>query len=104
MLKSARSKNAQNPALGECKTLALKWSYSYRDIRSGVSTAPITRSAAVEAARAGHYRWYICGLLFFATTINYIDRQVIGVLAPELQNVIGWNELQYGWIITTFQA
>ena len=54
--------------------------------------------------RVGHYRWYICGLLFFATTINYVDRQVIGVLAPELQKVIGWNEIQYGWIVSSFQA
>jgi ACS family hexuronate transporter-like MFS transporter len=66
--------------------------------------ATITRPSTVEAVRTGHYRWYICGLLFFATTINYIDRQVIGVLAPELQRIIGWNEIQYGWIITSFQA
>src|SRR4029453_17154516 len=50
------------------------------------------------------YPWYIFSLLFFATTINYVDRQVIGVLAPELQRIIGWNELQYGWIVTSFQA
>jgi ACS family hexuronate transporter-like MFS transporter len=66
--------------------------------------ATITRPDTVVAARTGHYRWYICSLLFFATTINYIDRQVIGVLAPELQRIIGWNEIQYGWIITSFQA
>src|SRR5215470_620538 len=66
--------------------------------------ATITRTTPLEAVRTGHYRWYICGLLFFATTINYIDRQVIGVLAPELQRSIGWNEIQYGWIITSFQA
>jgi ACS family hexuronate transporter-like MFS transporter len=50
------------------------------------------------------YRWRICALLFFATTINYIDRQVLGVLAPYLQTVIGWNEIQYGYIVTSFQA
>ena len=66
--------------------------------------ATITRSENIAAVRIGHYRWYICGLLFFATTINYIDRQVIGVLAPDLQRIIGWNEIQYGWIITSFQA
>jgi MFS transporter, ACS family, hexuronate transporter len=53
---------------------------------------------------AGTYRWRICALLFFATTINYMDRQVLGVLAPELQKVIGWNEIQYGYIVTAFQA
>jgi ACS family hexuronate transporter-like MFS transporter len=68
------------------------------------SIASIRESAAAAAVRIGHYRWYICALLFFATTINYVDRQVIGVLAPELQRIIGWNELQYGWIVTSFQA
>ena len=50
------------------------------------------------------YRWTICGLLFFATTINYIDRQVLGILAPVLQKDIGWNELDYGYIVTAFSA
>jgi ACS family hexuronate transporter-like MFS transporter len=57
-----------------------------------------------SSAPVGKYRWRICALLFFATTINYMDRQVLGVLAPYLQNVIGWNELQYGYIVTSFQA
>ena len=52
----------------------------------------------------GPYRWRICALLFFATTINYVDRQVLGVLAPYLQSVIGWNEIQYGYIVSSFQA
>jgi len=52
----------------------------------------------------GTYRWRICALLFFATTINYVDRQVLGVLAPYLQFVIGWNEIQYGYIVSSFQA
>jgi MFS transporter, ACS family, aldohexuronate transporter len=50
-----------------------------------------------------HLRWYICGLLFFATTINYIDRQVLGILAPDLQREIGWTELDYGRIVIAFQ-
>jgi MFS transporter, ACS family, hexuronate transporter len=50
------------------------------------------------------FRWWICGLLFAATTINYIDRQVLGVLAPDLGRIIGWNEIQYGYIVTAFQA
>jgi len=73
-------------------------------VASNVSTASIARASVAAAVQVGHYRWYICALLFIATTINYIDRQVIGVLAPELQRVIGWNELQYGWIITAFQG
>ena len=49
-------------------------------------------------------RWTICALLFFATTVNYIDRQILGLLAPLLQKEIGWSELQYGYIVTAFQA
>ena len=58
-----------------------------------------------ETAKSpGRYRWMICALLFFATTINYIDRQVLGILAPDLQREIGWNEIDYGNIVTAFQA
>ncbi len=49
-------------------------------------------------------RWYICGLLFFATTINYIDRQVLGLLKPTLEHDLGWNEANYGWIVFAFQT
>jgi ACS family hexuronate transporter-like MFS transporter len=59
-----------------------------------------TRSAAVAAV--GRYRWTICALLFFATTINYIDRQVLGILAPTLQREIGWSEAEYGAIVSWF--
>lgn len=52
----------------------------------------------------GNFRWRICALLFFATTINYVDRQVLGLLAPLLQSNIGFNEIQYGYIVTAFQA
>lgn len=61
----------------------------------------ITKSAV---ALTGRYRWKICALLFFATTVNYLDRQVLGILAPVLQKSIGWNEAQYGYIVTAFQA
>src|SRR5437868_2156793 len=54
--------------------------------------------------RIGRYRWVICALLFFATTINYIDRQVLGILAPDLQKEIGWSELDYGRIVIAFQV
>jgi MFS transporter, ACS family, hexuronate transporter len=52
----------------------------------------------------GRYRWRICALLFAATTINYVDRGVLGVLAPTLGHVIGWSELQYSYIVDAFQA
>lgn len=50
-----------------------------------------------------HYRWMICALLFVASTINYIDRQVIGLLKQTLQGQIGWNEIDYSNIIFAFQ-
>jgi ACS family hexuronate transporter-like MFS transporter len=50
----------------------------------------------------GRYRWVICALLFFATTINYMDRQVLGILAPTLQKDIGWSEAEYGAIVSWF--
>ncbi len=54
--------------------------------------------------RVGNFRWTVCALLFFATTINYIDRQVLGILAPTLEKEIGWSEIEYGYIVTAFQA
>ena len=61
------------------------------------------RAAALSGYKIRHLRWYICGLLFLATTINYIDRQVLGILAPDLQREIGWSELDYGRIVIAFQ-
>ena len=54
--------------------------------------------------RIGRYRWAICGLIFAATVINYIDRQMIGVLKPTLQAEFGWSETTYGDIVFWFQA
>ena len=58
----------------------------------------------IHPIKIGNYRWRIVVLLFFATTINYIDRQVLGILAPQLQLAFGWSESDYGFIITAFQA
>jgi ACS family hexuronate transporter-like MFS transporter len=55
-------------------------------------------------SRAPRWRWYICGLLFFATTINYIDRQVLGLLKDTISRQLGWTESEYGWIIAAFQT
>lgn len=52
----------------------------------------------------GNYRWVICALLFFAATVNYIDRQVIGILKPTLATEFGWTENDYGWIVFAFQT
>jgi len=53
--------------------------------------------------KIGNYRWRIVVLLFFASTINYIDRQVLGILAPQLTETFGWSESDYGFIIMAFQ-
>jgi len=48
------------------------------------------------------YRWTVCGLLFVVTTINYVDRQVLGILAPTLQRELHWSESQYGDVVSWF--
>jgi MFS transporter, ACS family, hexuronate transporter len=57
-----------------------------------------------RAKAGGHVRWIVCALLFLATTINYVDRQIIGLLKPTLQADLGWSELDYGMIVFWFQA
>jgi len=61
-------------------------------------------TATATDHHAGRYRWGICALLFAATTVNYVDRQVLGVLAPELGRTYGWSETEYSHIVTAFQA
>jgi ACS family hexuronate transporter-like MFS transporter len=55
------------------------------------------------APGAGRFRWAICALLLLAAVINYIDRQVVGILKPTLQHEFGWSELDYGDIVFAFQ-
>jgi ACS family hexuronate transporter-like MFS transporter len=54
-------------------------------------------------AKSG-FRWTVCGLLFAATTINYMDRSIIGLLAPMIQKDIGWTEIDYANLNTAFQG
>src|SRR3982750_1208717 len=67
---------------------------------------PTTVNEAVRTApeRIGRFRWTICALLFFAATVNYVDRQVIGILKPTLAGEFGWTELDYSWIVFAFQT
>ena len=58
--------------------------------------------ANAPAKAGGHVRWGVCALLFFATTINYIDRQVLSILKPLLEDEFGWSEADYGWIASMF--
>ena len=59
---------------------------------------------AGEGSGRPGYRWRICALLFFATTLNYLDRHVLSILAPDLQQQFGWSEIEYGYIVVAFQA
>lgn len=54
--------------------------------------------------KTGRYRWAIIALLFLATTVNYIDRTMLGLLAPDLGRELGWDESDYGNIVLAFQA
>src|SRR5580658_8038164 len=69
---------------------------------------PIAPSAPVEeesepGARMGRVRWTICAMLFVATSINYMDRQVISILKPTLTQSIGMTEVGYSHIVQVFQ-
>jgi ACS family hexuronate transporter-like MFS transporter len=54
-------------------------------------------------SRIGHVRWTICAMLFAATSINYMDRQVLGLLKPTLEHSIGMSEVAYGYVVDAFQ-
>src|ERR1044072_8366391 len=80
---------------------------------SSASAVPMSSSSVLSAdavaaeetgGRRGRYRWVICALLFFASTINYIDRQVLGLLSKDLQAIFHWSEVDYGNIVAAFNA
>src|SRR5688572_14612550 len=74
-----------------------RWCAARRAVVSSVSEV----APAVATSRFG-YRWSVVALLFFATTINYVDRQVLGILAPTLQRELAWSETDYGRIVSWF--
>jgi ACS family hexuronate transporter-like MFS transporter len=65
------------------------------------STVP---AGATLATTVGRYRWLICGLLFLATTVNYIDRQVLALIKSTLDTELGWTNAQYGAANSWFQG
>src|SRR5215212_1275308 len=67
-----------------------------------ITTAERTVSTTI-GAKIGKYRWTICSLVFFATTINYLDRQVISLLKPTLEKEFKWTESDYSNIVVAFQ-
>jgi MFS transporter, ACS family, hexuronate transporter len=71
-----------------------------------VVTVTVPKAPTVDSVNQSisSYRWVICGLLFFATTVNYVDRQVLGILSKDLKTEIGWTEVDYGNIVAAFNA
>jgi MFS transporter, ACS family, hexuronate transporter len=61
-------------------------------------------SIIAHLARSGRYRWLVCALLFLATTINYVDRQILALLKPILDDQLGWTNQQFGLVNSAFQA
>lgn len=57
----------------------------------------------VARGPVGNFRWVICGLLFLSTMVNYMDRQIIGILKPELSHRLGWSDQGYADIVAAFQ-
>ncbi|MBK9529141.1 MAG: MFS transporter [Acidobacteria bacterium] len=70
----------------------------------GSATGAVIAGVGDVVKRIGRYRWTICALLFFASAINYVDRQVIAILKPTLQKEFGWTDIDYGWIIFAFST
>src|SRR3989440_1476244 len=68
-------------------------------VSTGLAAATATASTTI-----GRYRWVICALLFFATTINYVDRQILSLLKEMLDQKIGWTNEQFGMVNSWFQV
>jgi hypothetical protein len=71
---------------------------------AGASALGAADAALGIKAHVGNVRWTICALLFFAATINYLDRQVIATLKDTLQQAHVWDENGYAWVVFAFQT
>jgi ACS family hexuronate transporter-like MFS transporter len=65
--------------------------------------APNHPAGSTVVQADGHFRWVICALLLFATTKSYMDRNVLANLKHTLEPILGWNDIDYGHIVATFQ-
>jgi ACS family hexuronate transporter-like MFS transporter len=89
-------------------TRALIEDYAVQDRESRLhhareSTKTASMPSESVAGPRGNYRWVICALLFFATTINYIDRQILSLLKPILDDQLHWTNEQFGEVNAAFQ-
>jgi len=69
-------------------------------LAGGVSARPV---AGETASTVGRYRWLVCALLFFATTVNYMDRQILSLLKPILDSQLKWTNAEFGMVNAAFQ-
>lgn len=69
-----------------------------------VPTPRVSKSPPFSPKPAGRVRWIICGMLFLATVLNYLDRYALGFLEPELQKQFRWTPEEFGWVLFAFQA
>ena len=67
------------------------------------ATAPLRANIKQQPGTIRNFRWYICGLLLYATTVNYIDRAVLGILEPTIAKDLHWTDADYGRITFAFQ-
>jgi ACS family hexuronate transporter-like MFS transporter len=72
-------------------------------LKATTASASEVSNASSDTGPIGKYRWVICALLFFATTINYIDRQILSLIKEILDKQIGWTNEQFGWVNSAFQ-
>src|SRR5919205_402213 len=67
-------------------------------------TAPLKSHPATRSGTIGNFRWVICALLLYATTVNYMDRLVLSILQPVIAHDLHWTNTEYGTISAIFQA
>jgi MFS transporter, ACS family, hexuronate transporter len=80
---------------------------AFESAAMSASSTPDSPPDALAATKPGgavfhNYRWVICALLFLATTINYVDRQILSLLKPMLAEQMKWTDAEYGWITSAF--
>ncbi|MFZ5892871.1 MAG: MFS transporter [Myxococcota bacterium] len=68
------------------------------------AASTLTTTTDKPTTTVGRYRWLVCTLLFLATTVNYIDRQILALVKPMLDNELGWTNEQFGDVMAAFQA
>src|SRR5512138_894298 len=69
-----------------------------------MTTPPATTDRHAVAAAVGRYRWVVCALIFLATTVNYIDRQILALIKEFLDRDLGWTNEEFGLVNSAFQG